>query len=83
MHKEIFMFKHSLLIILTGARDLCAYSAQFGLLGICLAAAWKVKPLVISAAKCSLRVLVDPSSPEVHFGVSTTKSRGRSMPCRW
>jgi hypothetical protein len=78
MHKEMLMLKHSLLTIVSGVYDLWACSAQLGLLGICLAAAWNVTPLITSAAKRSLRVLIDSDSPGIHFGVSAAKSSGQS-----
>jgi hypothetical protein len=63
MQKEVLMLRDSLFMaILTCAYALGTCLAQPGLLGICLAAAWQAKPLITSATKRSLRVLVDPGS---------------------
>jgi hypothetical protein len=63
MQKDVLMSRDSLFMaILTCANALGTCLAQPGLLGICLAAAWQAKPLITSATKRSLRVLVDPGS---------------------
>jgi hypothetical protein len=68
--------------ILNYAYVLCTCLAQPSLLGICLATAWQVKPLITSATKRTLRVLVESGFTRIHFSVSGTKSTGQSTPCR-
>jgi hypothetical protein len=68
--------------MLNYAYALCTCLAQPSLLGICLATAWQVKPLITSATKRRLRVLVESGFTRIHFPVSGNKSTGQSMPCR-
>ena len=83
MQKGFLMLTSSRFIaILNYAYALCTCLAQPSLLGICLATAWQVKPLITSAAKRSLRVLVESGFTRFHFFVSGTKSTGQSMRCR-
>jgi len=83
MLKGVLMLRDSWFIaILNCTYALCTCLAQPSLLGICLAAAWQAKPLVTSAIKRSLRVLVESGLTRIHFRVSATKSTGQRMPCR-
>jgi hypothetical protein len=83
VQKGLLMLRASWFIaILNYAYALCTCLAQPSLLGICLATAWQVKPLITSAAKRSLRVLVESGFTRFHFFVSGTKSTGQSMRCR-
>jgi hypothetical protein len=60
------------------AYALCTCLAQPSLLGICLATAWRVKPLITSATKRSLGVLAESGFPRIHFSVR--KSTGQRCP---
>jgi hypothetical protein len=83
VQKGFLMLRASWFIaILNYAYVLCTCLAQPSLLGICLATAWQVKPLIISATKRRLRVLGESGFPRIHCSVSATKSTGQSMPCR-
>jgi len=83
VQKGLLMLRASWFIaILNYAYALCTCLTQPSLLGICLAAAWQVKPLITSATKRTLRVLVESGFTRIHFSVSGTKSTGQSTPCR-
>jgi hypothetical protein len=66
--------------ILHYAYALCARLAQPSLLGICLATAWQVRPLITSATKRSLRVLVESGFPRVHCSVTLPSQLGKVCP---
>jgi hypothetical protein len=83
VQKGFLMLRSSRFIaILNYAYALCTCLAQPSLLGICLATAWQVKPLITSAAKRCLRVLVESGFTRIHFSVTATQSTRQRMPCR-
>ena len=58
MQKEALVLRSLwLIVVLNGAYILGACLADYSPLGICLVIAWQAKPLIVSAAKRSLRVL--------------------------
>jgi hypothetical protein len=60
MQKEVMVLRSLWFItIVNSAHILGACLADSSLLGICLAVAWRAKPLIVSAAKRGLRVLAD------------------------
>ena len=68
VQEGLLILRASLFIaILNYAYALCTCLAQPSLLGICLAAAWQVKPLITWATKRSLRVLVESGVTRIHF----------------
>src|ERR1700722_5474348 len=77
VQKGLLMLRASWFIaILNYAYVLCTCLAQPSVLGICLAAAWQVTPLITWATKRSLRVLVESGVTGIHFRVKATKSTG-------
>jgi len=84
MQKAILMLRDTWFItwftaILNCAYALCTCLAQPSLLAICLAAVWQARPLITSATKRSLRVLVDSGFTRVHFRASATRCSGGEL----
>jgi hypothetical protein len=77
MQKAILMLRDTWFMAISNcAYALCTCLAQPSPLAICLAAVWQAKPLITSATKRSLRVLVDSGLTRIHFRVSATRCCG-------